>query len=295
MANYWFLRLHRWLALSFSLPIAIVLLTGFVLSFEPLFIGRSNQTVTAQSLVAALKKHDSENRARSLAVNSFAGTASIGTSPRNATVVDLTTNEKLASAPVTARFFATARRIHEALLLDLGWLVTAATIALVLVIALGTLMGLPMLRNNLSGWHKATAWFTLPLLILSPMTGLMLAFGITFAPPAFQSEARALSLTEVVEIVTRRFPANQIVWIRNMGGRQMARIDDGGELRVFRVAENDLIPTARNWPRLLHEGTWSKIPAFVLNMIQSFGLALLLVTGIWIWLRRSKKRRRRTS
>jgi len=294
MANYWFLRLHRWLALTFSLPIAAVLLTGFVLSFEPLFIGRDNQSVTAQSVLEALKKHDPENRARSISINSFAGTAAIGTSPRNATVVDLATNEKLASAPATARFFSTARRIHETLLLDLGWLVTAATIALVLVIALGTLMGLPMLRNNLSGWHKATAWFTLPLLILSPMTGLMLAFGITFAPPLSQGDGRTLSMTEAVEIITQRFPAHQIVWIRNMGGRQTARIDDGGELRVFRISGNELVPAERNWPRLLHEGTWSKLPAFALNMIKSFGLALLLVTGVWIWLRRSRRRKRRS-
>lgn len=293
MANYWFLRLHRWLALTFALPIAAVLLTGFALSFEPLFFGNPNPAVTAQSVIAALKKHDPESRARSFFVNSFAGTLSFGGSPRGATIIDLATNEKRLAAPAPARFFSTARRLHETLLLDLGWLVTLSTFALVLVIVLGALMGFPVLRNNLSGWHKATAWFTLPLLILSPLTGLMLAYGVTFGASLPQAASPVLPLTEAVEVIARRFAVHQIVWVRTMGDRQIARIDDGGELRVYHLAGGELVATARNWPRLLHEGTWSKIPAFILNMIKSIGLALLLVTGGWIWVKRQKRKKRR--
>jgi len=294
MANYWFLRLHRWLALAFAIPIAAVLLTGLALSFEPLFIGNPNHAVTAQTVLAALKKHDPENRARSVFFNSFAGTISFGGSPRAATIVDLATNETRPSAPLLTRFFSTARRMHETLLLDLGWLVTLSTFTLVLVIVLGALMGLPALRNNLSGWHKATAWFTLPLLVLSPLTGLMLAYGITFAPPIARSISTTLPLIEAVELITRRFEAHQIVWVRTTSDRQIARIDEGGELRVYQITNGEMVATDRNWPRLLHEGTWSKGPAFVLNLIKSVALALLLVTGILIWMKRRKRRRRRS-
>lgn len=290
--SYWFLRLHRWLALTFSLPIAIVLLSGLVLSFEPLFLGNANNAVSAASILAALEKHDPGKSARFLSVNSFAGTISFGTSPRSATIVNLNTNEKLNAQPFPAQLFSTSRRIHEALLLDLGWLVSLSTFALVAIIALGVLMGLPMLRNNLSGWHKATAWFALPLLILSPVTGLLLAFGVSFAPLPQTTGAVALSLPESVEVVTAKFSASQIVWIRTMRGNQMTRIADDGELRVFQTTKSGLIPAQRNWPRLLHEGTWSRLPAFVLNIVKSFALAALLFTGVWIWLRKRKRRRR---
>ena len=44
-------------------------------------------------------------------------------------------------------------------------------------------MGLPRLRNTVAGWHKATAWILLPLVVLSPLTALAMAFGVTFTTP----------------------------------------------------------------------------------------------------------------
>jgi hypothetical protein len=42
---------------------------------------------------------------------------------------------------------------------------------MVAIVNLGNLMRLPRLQNSLSGWHKA-AWFGVPLVLLSPLTGL---------------------------------------------------------------------------------------------------------------------------
>ena len=85
-------------------------------------------------------------------------------------------------------------------------LVISSTIAMVVVMCLGILMGLPKLRNSLSGWHKGTAWFTLPLIVLSPLTGLCLAFGWTF----FQA-SRASPQVRPADIASRgRFHCRQI-------------------------------------------------------------------------------------
>src|SRR5262249_35563041 len=48
----------------------------------------------------------------------------------------------------------------------------APTYAALALGKLGIPMGWPRLRNTLAGWHKGTAWFLLPLVILSPLTGL---------------------------------------------------------------------------------------------------------------------------
>lgn len=33
--TYWLLKLHRWLALLFALPLAVLIVTGLILSVEP--------------------------------------------------------------------------------------------------------------------------------------------------------------------------------------------------------------------------------------------------------------------
>ena len=39
--NVWLLRLHRWVALIFALPLVFVLGTGLILSFEPWLVVRA--------------------------------------------------------------------------------------------------------------------------------------------------------------------------------------------------------------------------------------------------------------
>jgi hypothetical protein len=108
-------------------------------------------------------------------------------------------------------------------------------------------MGLPRLRNSLSGWHKGAAWFTLPLIVLSPVIGLCMAFGLTFqdsAPPP----GRPVSLADAVQLV-----GNPRIWLMSIGsrgGRMMARVYEGGELRAYAIAADGLAALPRNWPRL---------------------------------------------
>jgi len=290
MSKLWLLRFHRWIALVLSIPFAVVIVTGLILSFEPMVMGASSPAVTPASIGAALAKHDPDGRARSIAMRAYDGTLSIGARAQ-ATLVDLATGERVAAPSFLANLFGTSRRLHENFIYDLRWVVTASTIAMLAMILLGVLMGWPRFRNTVSGWHKGAGWFVLPLLILSPLTGLALAFGITFSAPNAPAPGPPVTMSEALSVVGARYDLSRITWIRPLGGTLAARINDNGEMRVFAVTRDGLIPFARNWPRLLHEGNWSGLVAPALNIVTSVALVILLATGLWIWLRRQFRRR----
>jgi len=290
MLKMWLLRFHRWTTLLFAIPLAVLILTGLVLSFEPM-LGGNRGPLTAETLNAVLAKHDPEAKARALVVRAYAGNVSIG-GRGSAVHVDIASNEKIASPGVLAEVFTTSRRLHETFLMDLGWLVSASTFALLALIAIGVLMGWPRLRNTLAGWRKGTGWLLLPLLIASPLTGLFLAFGITFAAPLPQPPADSpVSLQAAVRIVGSAHDLANVAWIRPLGGPLRARVNDGGEMRVFTVTREGLVPTARNWPRLVHEGNWGGSLSALINVAISAAFILLLSTGLVIWARRKFRRR----
>jgi hypothetical protein len=164
------------------------------------------------------------------------------------------------------------------------------------IVLLGVLMGWPRFNNTLAGWHKAMAWGLLPLLILSPLTGLMMALGITFitappSPPAGRSAP--LTLQEAVQIVGRDHELSSLLWMRPLGGRLAARLANNGEYRVYAVTQNGTTPLQRNWPRLWYEGNFAGAWSAAMNAIISMAMIGLLVTGIWSWLRRQLRRRTR--
>lgn len=287
MLRLWLLRIHRWITLVFAIPLSVLIVTGLILSFEPLAAGTAQIPLSVEKLTAIIAKHDAGGNARSIIVRGYAGTASIG--GRDAqTHVDLASNEKVSSPGMLANLFGSARRLHEHFIFDLDWAVTASTIAMLGLIPLGLLMGWPRLRNSVAGWHKATGWFLLPLVILSPLTGLFLAYGVTFATPPAGSRngTPPAGLTEAVSLVGAHYDLAQLSWIRPLGGRMAARINDGGEMRVVAVTREGLVPFTRNWPRLIHEGNWSGIIAPALNIVTSAALVLLITTGLWMWKRR---------
>lgn len=299
----WLLRLHRWVALIFALPLVIVLVTGLILSFEPWVVARAIQpgSLTTGKIEALIAKHDPKGEARGIVYRPYDNTLTIG-SGRGGTVVDVSSSEAMPGLSRMASFLLTSRRLHETLLIDASWLVVASTTAMLVLALLGVLMGLPRFSNTLSGWHKTMAWGLLPLVVLSPLTGLFIAWGITFipAPPAAtggqaggQRGAGGLPLVEAVRVVAKSHDLSGLVWIRPQGGGMAARIvEGGGEYRGYRVNREGTVATPRNVPRLWHEGTLGSWAAF-LNIVTSFALISLLVTGLTMWAHTQLRRMRR--
>lgn len=292
----WFLKLHRWVALVFALPLAIVILTGLVLSFEPWLVTNAIDpgALTPQQVQALLGKHDPQGQTRAIAYRSYDRTLTLRAGRGGGTVVDVATGEAQSGPSSAAGILGTTRRLHETLLIDAGWLVTASTVAMLLIILIGMLLGWPRFRNTLMGWHTGVAWCLLPLIILSPLTGLMISWGITFTapPPAPAGRVAPLPLAEAVQIVGRDHDLSSLIWMRPLGDRLVARLAEDGEYRLYAVTRDGVTLLQRNWPRLWHEGNFAGVWSAAMNAIISVALFGLLVTGVWSWLRRQLRKKR---
>jgi hypothetical protein len=299
----WFLKFHRWIALLFSLPLVIVLGTGLILSAEPWLVVKAIKpgTLTAEKVQALLDQHDSQRQARAISYRSYDNTLSIGGRGRGA-AVDVATGAKQAAPSALAATLGTMRRTHEHFIFNLGWVVTASSIAMLALALLGVLMGWPRIRNTFAGWHKAFAWGLLPLIVLSPLTGLFLAYNVTFtSPPAGgRSQGAPLTLKEAVAVAGKTHDLSSLVWLRQLGGRMAMRIVEDGEYKLYAVTQHGTQAMARNWPRLWHEGNFAGVWSSLMNLVISIAMLGLLVTGGWIWLRRklrprTRERARRTA
>jgi uncharacterized iron-regulated membrane protein len=287
-------KLHRWVCLVFAAPLAVVLATGLILSVEPIVqsVAIRPGSVTQAALEAMIASVDSTGTATSLTLLPYENAALVG-STSGSRAFDLATG--LPTEPGwLSTLFGVSRGLHERLLLDLGWLVIASTVALLALVGLGLMMGLPRLRNSVAGWHKATGWFLLPLVVLSPLTGLGIALGITFAGPAPASSAAIPTIAAAIHMIGAEHDVSALSSIRRRGPTLMARIYEGGELRAFAVTDGGVVALERNWPRLLHEGNGAALITGPLNIVTSLALIGLLGTGLFMWARRSLLRSRRS-
>jgi len=281
------LKLHRWTSLVFALPLLAIILTGFILSFEPMVQqSAAANSVDAARVIDLIKRYDPDGKARGIFINAAA--QRLRFQGPGALQVDLANGEKVASGIDLADIIVWARFTHERLL-GQQWLVIASTIAMLVVMLIGIAMGWPRLRNNLAGWHKGAAWFTLPLIMLAPLTGLCMAFGLTFAGGAPASKAGPLSLPDAVRVIAQSRDLASVIVITSRGGTMMARMYDGGELRFYTVSTDGVTPLPRNWPRLIHEGNGAVPVTGLLNLVVSLVLLTLLVTGVASWWRRGSR------
>ena len=300
MLKPYLLRFHRWLTLVFAAPLAVIVVTGLILSFEPIVAVQALKpgALTAQRIDQLLAEHDAPGKARSLSYRAYENVLSIGgAGPDGDGVdVDLSTGKETEEDGWLSELFGSSRGIHERLLGDLGWLVIASTFAMTAIVLIGVFMGLPYrLRNNLSGWHKATAWFLLPLIAISPITGLMLAYGVTFAgaPGGGGARGESVPIRAAVQMIAEKHDVSNMLNLRARGGRLMARIVEGGEYRAYAVTKAGVTPLPRNFPRLIHEGNWAGVWSGLVNVITSIAIVILMATGLIIWVKRKLRKPQR--
>lgn len=297
MVKAYALRLHRWLALLFALPLLVIIATGTILSFEPLAQRMAlERPLGRQTVLDYLTKHDAAGKATGLTLRAYAQTLTVaGVGEDGEIEIDLKTgalNED-DEEPTLADLFRAARGLHEHLLLNLDFLVIPATLAMLALAALGLAMGWPRPRNSLGGWHSVSAWSILPLAILSPLTGLALAFGITFAAPTDGPRPPALPIRDAVALIGEKHDLSDLTSLRMRGGRLVARVYVNGSLTAFMVTKAGLAELPANWPRALHEGNWHALYGSALNIIASVVFCGLWLTGLIIWARRTLRQGRR--
>ncbi len=286
------LRLHRWITVILAIPLAVLIVTGLILSFNPIVQTASIKpgSVTASQLESHLARNDPQGAARGIMLDHTAQTLTI-LGEEGRTTLDMVSGEKVSRRHWFSSWINFARPLHEHFVWELDWLVPLSTAAMILSMVFGIFMGWPRLTNTLSGWHKGIAWGLLPLLILSPLTGLAISYGITFLSPA--KRAPTLPVLEVVRLVAKQHDPSTLVSIRRRGPRQMVLINTGSEQIQYQPTKEGLIRLPTNWPRAFHQGDFFGIWGGVMNVILSFAFIALLGSGLWIWARRTFFRKRR--
>jgi uncharacterized iron-regulated membrane protein len=104
-----------------------------------------------------------------------------------------------------------------------------------------------------------------------------------------------MALVEAVRTVGREHDLSSLVWLRERGGRMLARLVENGEYRVYVVSPSGLTAVERNWPRLLHEGNWRGFLSAGLNVVSAVAFICLLATGLYMWGTRRARRRPRSA
>jgi uncharacterized iron-regulated membrane protein len=297
MFKAYLLRFHRWITLLFAVPLLIVVATGLVLSFEPLMQQSAlEKPLTKTDLLGYLSKFDPQGKATGLAIRSYENSLTIdGAGEEGEIEIDLTSGEVMAeeNSFSWSEFLRKTRRLHDSLLMDMAWVVTASTFAMMALIVLGILMGLPRLKNTVGGWHNLAAWIALPMVILSPLTGLLMVYGINFSTPPAGGRPELVSIKEAVEILGDKVDFAGMTSLRPRGSRGMlARVYVEDGLANYSVQKSGLTLLPTNWPRALHEGTWSRSLAPGLNILVSVVFIGLWFTGMFIWIRRTFFRKR---
>jgi uncharacterized iron-regulated membrane protein len=298
MLKAYALRFHRWITLLFAVPLLVVIVTGLILSVEPIAQqAKLDRPLVKEQVLGWLAEHDPQGKATGLAVRSYEQTLTIaGVGDDGEVEIDLATGEVEEAGETGfawSEVFRTSRRMHETLLLDMGWLVTASTFAMLGIAVLGIAMGLPRFRNSLGGWHNGAAWLTLPLVIISPLTGLAIVYGVTFLPAQQGPRPAPVAIREAVDIIARTHDLGALTSLRTRGGRLIARIHTPDGLIGYVVTKDGLQAPPRNWPRSIHEGNWSPLLAPAINIVVSIVFVGLWFTGLVIWARRTLRMRRR--
>lgn len=293
------LRLHRWIFVVFAIPLAVIIVTSLILSFQPILqtAGIEPGSITLQQIEDHFAKHDPDGKARGLRIDHFEKSLTIsGVGEDGAVKIDLKTGGEAAEESWVTQLMRWSRPVHEHFVFDLEEItgvpiVLVSTIGMLVGIVIGIFMGWPRLRNSVSGWHKATAWGLLPLLILSPLTGVFMVYRLSFSQPL--PRVQAAPVLETVRMIAQKHDVSGIQSIRARAGRMMAVVSDGGARHVYIAGREGLQVAPSNWPRIFHEGTFLGIWGGVMNVILSLAFILLLATGLWIWAKRTFFRKRR--
>lgn len=291
------LRLYRWLALVFALPLLAVIGSGLVLALEPIAHQAALRpgTLTADRVDRLLARHDPLGQAWFIALKPYDDRLLIGVpAPRPPVAVDLATGEPSRNGASLSDAYLVAKQLHNSLMLDLRPLVVASTYVMLVLIVLAAAVGLPRFRKGFAGWPKAVAWVSLPLLVASPLTGLLVAHGISLAPVPQPSLGQPVSLREAVRIVHGAgHDLSNLAWLKSQRGQVRARFVEDGAWRIYTVSTDGVAPLPTSWPNTLHTGHAGGYWSSAANIATALGLLTLLGAGLFAWVRTAPARRAR--
>lgn len=292
------LKLHRWLALFLAPVFLLVIVSGGILAFKPIVQSHTVVPVNVSALVQTLDVVDPQGKAGMLSVAADGKSFELrsrGAGPSG--TFDIATGQTL--EPAGFNIFDFALSLHKNLLVGAGVLVEIATYAMVALLLMGLLLGWPKLRNTVSGWHIGLGWLGLPLVMITPITGLLMALHLGMpSMPKFESADKTLPIARTLEIASESADLSQLSQARSFRrGAVMLSVKTTEGAAMHIVSGTGKLTTSTEgpgWVRMLHEGTWAGAWSGLVNLLSALGLLGLLFTGVWSWWRRRRQARVRS-
>ncbi|MBI3791509.1 MAG: PepSY domain-containing protein, partial [Gemmatimonadetes bacterium] len=284
---------HRRPALALAPVIPDLLDSGDILPSRPART-RANAVVDVARITQALANPAVPRNATAFEVSPDGRTVVAGSPDAPPVAIDVGT---LAQVPLPAEdapdLFEVAARVHRNLWFGLGGLVTLATFALLVLAALGPLLGPYRRPRTALTWHIALGWLSWPLIVFLPLTAVLIVVPIG-RPPGF---AREVAPVPLVEALTHAAPQVDLTHLR------FAQVMPGGGLFIVTEGasgpERRIVMGARVYDfggrfvqvmRDLHAGDVAGPWGRVLVLASALVLLALMGTGLVSW-----TRRRRTS
>lgn len=292
---------HRWCALALAPVIAVILVTGIILAFRPI-LGLTGDERPQGAILAPVRATallDSLDQVRRIGfalVQDDRRSVTVFTSPNEPPkTFDVATGGEVATPPFTPpSFFDRVEQVHKDLWWGLGWLVSLAAVAMVILVIAGPILARPSRsRRTALGWHIWTGWVTWPLVALLPLSLVMMklhapVFGRRpdhpVAPVAMgallrEAAAGGVDLTRLDGI--QRFPGGAIVVADGAHGPERFVVRDG--------AVRPLQSKVSALGEALHAGTWAGAWSGALNAVAALLLLVMMTTGIRSWWTRRRR------
>lgn len=283
-------QIHRWLAIAVSPFLFLIIVSGMILAFQPILAVSPEGGSTPAGLLAALQQADPAGRATSLAFVENGRAFELG-SRHNGPAGRFDAVTGVQTGPAGSGFYAFARRLHEGLLVHAKWLVTAVTVMTVFLIVSGLLLGWRRLRMSWRGWHAGLGWMALPLVALTPLSGMLLALHIGNGGIAAQGGGRPLDLAAAIEIASHETDVSHLLSARAIHrGAVVLTLREGVSTVQYVVSDRGGVQRnpGQGWIRAIHAGTWAGAWSGIFTLISVLPLLGLLVTGLVPWIRRSR-------
>lgn len=292
-------QIHRWLAISLSPVLVLILLSGIVLAFRPILgdersAAHPRVAVDAKRLAAVVDSLDPRATAMGFFLDDE-GAVHLFTPGRGFPVVDVATGKATTSdaAAPPPTFWDYAHRVHVELWIGAEGLTVLATLAMIFLVVAGPFLARPRRPRTARGWHVWMGWVAWPLLALLPFSVVMMKVH----PPIRVSSGQPLpSLARVVERTSAAgLDVTELRGVQGLpGGKAIVMFQgahNGGRWLLDGTTATNLHSRVADVGHALHEGTWAGAWSGVLNIVAAIASLVMLGSGLLSWRRHSRRRR----
>lgn len=307
----WMLFIHRWAGLVLAPFFLMIIISGGILALKPIFedprITGIPQMVEPTRLIPALDIADPMGRAREMTISPDGSAMTLKAGKRQGAATGLSgtysidSGQKLGEteAAPAPDFFRQVEKFHKEFLVDADFLVELCTFAMLAIIIVGPFLGWLRFNNNLRGWHLATGWIFLPFVLLALLTAVLMILHIGKPPKSeFRGSRSDLSIARGIEQIAGNQDVESIISAEKFRGGVTVKFQTrDGHIESFATdgqsAPYPYRPDDRHLVKSIHEGTWAGAWSGFLNLAVSGILTVLTITGMWAWIRRFRRSRKR--